>query len=117
MSDFFDNPQFEILHKDETEILDRQKHEFKLIGKQKKVPGLTLYSFNLRTAEIKIAPVERDKTVSFVSQEPLRGDRIVIEPHCIYHQSLNKKSFIKWLVKSGIIRLMFGSKNKENKEG
>lgn len=108
MSDFFDNQRFDIVFKDETEVIDKQKHEFKLIGRQKKIPGLTLYSFNLRTGEIKVAPVEKNKTVSFVSQGPIKGDKIVIEPHCIYHQSLNKKSFFKWLVKKGIIRLRHG---------
>ena len=56
MGDFFDNTRKERVQKDETEILDRQKHEFKLIGSTRKVPGHTMFSFNLRTGEVKVAP-------------------------------------------------------------
>ncbi|MBQ9645353.1 MAG: hypothetical protein IJV24_03215 [Prevotella sp.] len=103
MSDIFDFPQKDQMQKDEIEVLDKQKHEFKLIGRERKVPGHTMFSFNYKTGEIKVAPIEHSKEVSFVTRGPVTKDRIVIEPDCIYRQALNKKNFIKRLVREGIL--------------
>lgn len=86
------------------EILDKQQHEFKIIGRQRKVPGHILFSFNLKTGEIKKAPVEHSKDIDFKTREPLFSDRIVIEPDCLYRQALNRRNFIKRLVREGVIR-------------
>jgi len=82
---------------------EKKQHEFKLVARQRKVPGHTLFCFNLRTGEIKVAPVEKSKVVDFRTREPIYKDRIVIEPLCIYRQALNKKNFIKRLVREGIL--------------
>ena len=103
MNDFFDNTRHDQVQKEEMEILDRKKHELKLIGRQRKVPGHTLFSFNLKTGEIKKAPVEHSKTIDYKTRKPLYHDRIVIEPDCLYRQALNKKNFIKRLIREGIL--------------
>lgn len=101
--EIFDIPQKEQISKGEIEILDKQKHEFKLIGRERKVPGHTMFSLNLKTGEIKVAPVEHSKAVDFVTRDPVTKDRIVIEPDCLYRQALNRKNFIKRLVREGIL--------------
>lgn len=103
MSDFFDSTRHDQVQKDEMEILDKQKHEFKFIGRQRKVPGHTMFSFNLKTGEIKKAPIEHSKAIDFKTCNPVYSDRIVIEPNCFYRQALNKKNFIKRLIREGII--------------
>lgn len=87
------------------EITQKQQkqHEFKLVARQRKVPGHTLFCFNLRTGEIKPAPIERATAVDFRTREPIHKDRITIEPLCIYRQALNRKNFIKILVREGIL--------------
>lgn len=82
---------------------EKKQHEFKLVARQRKVPGHTLFCFNLRTGEIKVAPVDRATAIDFRTREPIHRDRIVIEPLCIYRQALNKKNFIKILVREGIL--------------
>lgn len=101
--EIFDAPQKDQLSKDQLEVLDKQKHEFKLLGSMRKVPGHTLFSYNYKTQEIKKAPVEHTKDVDFKTRKPVTRDRIVIEPDCIYRQALNKKNFIKRLFREGII--------------
>ena len=101
--EIFDIPQKGEMQKVEIEILDKQKHEFKMIGRERKVPGHTLFSLNLKTGEIKKAPIEHSKDVDFKTREPVYKNRIVIEPDCIYRQALNKKNFIKRLVREGIL--------------
>jgi len=101
--EIFDIPQKEQMQKDEIEVLDKQKHEFKLIGRQRKVPGHTMFSFNTKTGEIKVAPIEHSKVCDFRTREPVYKDRIVIEPDCLYRQALNRKNFVKRLIREGII--------------
>ena len=99
----FDTPQKDQMSKEQIEVLDKQKHEFKLIGRQRKVPGHTMFSLNIKTEEIKVAPVERSEVCDFSTREPIYNERIVIEPDCLYRQALNRKNFIKRLVREGIL--------------
>lgn len=99
---------FEVIPKElrpkiEVAVQKKKEHEFKLIGHQRKVPGHTLFSCNLLTGEIKVAPVEKSTAVDFRTQQPTHRDRIVVEPHCVYRQALNKKNFIKILKRENII--------------
>ena len=101
--EIFDTPQKDQMSKEQIEVLDKQKHEFKLIGRQRKVPGHTMFSLNIKTGEIKAAPVERSVVCYFSTREPIYKERIVIEPDCLYRQALNRKNFIKRLVREGIL--------------
>ncbi len=101
--EIFDTPQKEQMSKEQIEVLDKQKHEFKFIGRHRKVPGHTMFSLNIKTGEIKVAPVERSKVCDFRTREPIYKERIVVEPDCLYRQALNKKNFIKRLVREGIL--------------
>lgn len=85
------------------EILSKKQHEFKLIGRERKVPGHRMFSLNIKTGEVKEAPVTLCKDVDFTTREPIRNSRLVLEPNCIYRQALNKKNFIKRLIREGII--------------
>lgn len=102
--DIFDLPKKDFIQKDEIEILDKQKHEFKFIGRMKVVAGLTVFSFNYKTGEIKKAPLEKTSDVGFFSQKKLHNERIVVEPNCIYRQALNMKNFKKVLRREGLIK-------------
>ena len=101
--EIFDTPQKDQMSKEQIEVLDKQKHEFKWIGRQCKVPGHTMFSLNIKTGEIKVAPVERSKVCDFNTREPIYKERVVIEPDCLYRQALNRKNFIKRLVREGIL--------------
>ena len=101
--EIFDTPQKDQMSKEQIEVLDKQKHEFKLIGRQRKVPGHTMFSLNIKTGEIKVAPVEQSKVCDFSTRGPIYKERIAIEPDCLYRQALNRKSFIKRLVREGIL--------------
>lgn len=101
--EIFDLPQKDYVQKDEMELIDKQKHEFKFVGRYRKVPGHTIFSLNTKTGEIKVAPIDHSKDIDFKTKNPVTKDRIVIEPDCIYRQALNKKNFIKRLVREGIL--------------
>ena len=104
MSEFFDvipsemyQPQMEV------KVQERKQHEFRLVGRQRRIPGHTLFCIDLRTGEVKVAPMERSTVVNFKTREPEHKERVVVEPHCVYRQALNKKNFIKRLKRERII--------------
>lgn len=88
----------------EINLKQKKQHEFKLVGRQRRIPGLTMWCINLKTGEIKKAPIDHSKAIDFKTREPIYRDRIVIEPNCLYRQCLNRKSFIKRLIKEGVIK-------------
>lgn len=105
MSEIFDVlPKEMLLPQTEMRIQEKKKHEFKYIGSQRKVPGHTLFSLNLKTGEIKKADIQKCNDVDFRTGMPVHRDKIVVEPHCVYRQALNRKNFIKILLREGIIR-------------
>lgn len=112
MSEFFDVPNKDSLSKEQIEQLQKQKREEKFLGKLKVIPGLTLFSFNIKTGEIKVAEMNTEVAIDYKTHEPKYTKKIVIEPHCVYRQALNKKNFIKKLVREGIIIPSFHLKNK-----
>lgn len=102
MSDFFENPGKDSMPKDQIEQLQKQKKELKFIGQQRVVPGHTMFSYNTETGEIKVAPIKYEVAVDFKTHQPVRSKKLVIEPNCVYRQALNKKNFIKRLIREGI---------------
>lgn len=100
---------FEILKtegkKDDTEIVQQAPQEYRMIGYIRKRPGHTLFSFNLRTGEVKPAEMESRMSIN-QDGKTVKENRIKIEPRCIYRQALNRKSFLHKLEKEGFIRLI-----------
>ena len=79
------------------ELLQKQKHELKFIGKTRVVPGHTMFSYNISTGEIKVAPIKYEVSLDYRTRKPVRKGEIIIEKDCIYRYALNKKDFIKRL--------------------
>ena len=103
--EFYDLTPNAMAYVQQTEHVEKKQgeHEFKLIGSQRRVPGLTMWCINLKTGEIKPAPIKRECQVDFKTQQPEYKTKIVVEPATLYRQALNRKSFIKRLVKEGVI--------------
>lgn len=69
----------------------------------RKLPGHTIFSFNIHTGEIKpaeIISIEPEINPYGYVVSPKRT-LIVVELDCIYRQALNKKSLIRKLRKEG----------------
>lgn len=87
---------------EQIEYLSKKQHEYKHVGKLRKVPGHTLFSFNCQTKEIKPAKFEREVSIG-IDRQPIYKTRCVIEPNCFYEQALDEKNFIKRLKRLGMI--------------
>lgn len=71
-----------------------------MIKKVKRNPGHILFSFNVKTGEIKRASI-----VSIgLNGIPITRAETVIEPNCYYEQALDEKNFKKKLKKSGLLK-------------
>lgn len=104
MSEFFDViPRELFAPQTEMKVQDRRQQEFRLVARQRKVPGHTLFCIDLKTGEIKAAPVMRSSAVDFRTKMPTFSNRIVVEPGHVYRQALNKKNFIKILKRERIL--------------
>lgn len=74
----------------------QQKKEIKLIGQQRKIPGLSLWEYNEETKELKPAQFKKqDFEITSLSQSPESfniSNKVVVNEHCIYFQALNRKN-------------------------
>ena len=87
---------------EQIEYQQKKQHEYKYIGKARKIPGHTLFSFNRETKEIKPAQFEY-KCALGLDGKVVTETRCVIETNCFYEQSLNKSNFIKRLKRYGYL--------------
>jgi len=87
------------------ECQQQKKHELTLIGSQRRVRGLTLFSFNTETKEIKKAEIDYCKDYIYYHPYLYKEgrDRVIVEKNCIYRQALNTKNFIKVLKREGYL--------------
>ena len=89
------------LSKPAIEVVEKEKHELKYFGSLRKVPGHRLFSFNRKTFEIK--EVKFEKQFQWENGKFVEVSKVTIEPNCFYEQALNKKNFVKRLIRRGII--------------
>lgn len=78
----------------------KQDKEYRLIGKVKRIAGLTLFSYNTVTKELKKAEMQRNVSIGF-DGKPVFTNKATKEKDCIYFQALNVKSAKKRLIKLG----------------
>lgn len=96
---------FEISNKEKTEIRQKQqqKKEYRLVSSVKHKRGLTLFSINTVTGEIKPAEYQVETTITLeqallISKGHGNTTRkVVIEKDCIYVEALNEKNLRKKL--------------------
>ena len=86
------------------EQVQKQQQEFYLIGNMRRIAGITLFSYNKETGEVKVAAMEKSIEIDYKTKKPVEKAKVVVEKNCIYGQALNKKNFIRHLVRRGIIK-------------
>ena len=86
------------LSKEQIEYLQKQQTEYKLIKKVKRNLGHILFSFNVKTGEIKRASIIHNVSIG-LNGLPITRAETVIEPNCYYEKNFRKK-----LKKSGLLK-------------
>lgn len=92
--------------KDAIEIIDQKQIKKKLIGSQRRIPGLTLWQFNFETKELTKAAFKKvELRLSFKKTDLEKRYQVVIEENCTYLQALNLKNAKKVLYRNYRIAL------------
>ena len=74
----------------------------KLVAKKRRVPGLRLFKLDTKTGMVTDLGLDRCL--------------VDIEPDCIYRQALNRKNFVKNLLREGIISITSQSTTKKEQQ-
>ena len=85
------------------EQVAKKQKEYKLIGKQHKVAGHTLFEFNRKTKEIKLADIHRECVFDAATGNPIYKTKTDVHDGCFYLQALNIKNAEKKLRKLGML--------------
>ena len=92
--EIYDIPSIEQRDDVRVEHTIKQQQEYKLIGKARRKPGMTLFSYNTQTGEMKPVEIEKECAMTFDGGVSHKA-KVKIEPHCIYGQALNLKNWEK----------------------
>lgn len=76
----------------------KKKQEFKYIGSQRRIKGLTLFSYNTVTKELKPASIKSDVSIG-LDGSVVYSNKAQIEKDCVYFQALNIKNARKKIQK------------------
>lgn len=85
------------------ELQQKKQQEYRLIGKQRKVAGHTLFEFDRQTKEIRPADVAHTAYIDAGTGRPVYKNRAEIKQGCFYIQALNAKNAAKKLHKLGML--------------
>ena len=77
-----------------------ERNQQKLVAKKRRIPGLRLFKLDTKTGMVTDLGLDRCL--------------VDIEPGCIYRQALNRKNFMKILIRESIIT--FDQKPQTNEE-
>jgi hypothetical protein len=90
----------------EVQIEQQQKKEIKLIGKQRKIPGLTLWEYNTKTFDLDKAKYSKVdlhlKSLSSAEAALESRHKVIVNEACIYFQALNEKNAERKVKKAGL---------------
>jgi len=88
----------------EVKAEQEQKKHIQLNTRRRKIPGLTLYEYNLKTEELKEATYIQERTVNYLDVKPTNGTvkhtdvikhKVLQSEECLYFQKLNRKNAVK----------------------
>ncbi len=79
---------------DKQELVDQQRKEFKLIGSQRLVRGLTLYEYDLTTGTLSRASSKKEIQLTIDGAEGANV-RVDCKELCLYVQALNEENAMR----------------------
>lgn len=76
------------------ELVDEQRKEFRLIGSQKRIPGLILFEYDLTTGELQRASMKKEIQFNMDGTVGAKS-RVDSKDLCLYIQALNEENAMK----------------------
>ncbi len=93
------------IYKDESGYVTEVRKNIILIGSDRRVPGLTVFEFNIHTYSLRPAKIKEVVSVTGVSSEI--NYEVDAQPGCVYVQAINKKVAAKKVKRDRGISLIF----------
>lgn len=83
---------------DRQEVKQKQQNEYKKIGYLKHQNGHTLFSYNTKTHEWKVAEIQKTAYINF-DRSVVKNAKVTVEKDCVYIEALNLKNAKKRLAR------------------
>ena len=84
----------ELSRSDAQELVERQAKEYRLIGSEKRIPGLILFEYDMTTGELRRADVDTSCILQMngglIAQRKVNKREL-----CLYIQALNEKNAMR----------------------
>ena len=84
----------ELSRSDMLELVAEQRKEFRLIGSQKRIPGLTLFEYDLTTGELRHASMKKEIQLEMDGATGAKA-RVDAKALCLYIQALNEENAMR----------------------
>lgn len=96
------------------ELVAERRKEYRLIGSEKPIPGLTLFEYDLTTGELRRASVKKEVRL-FIDGTTGSKSRVDTRDLCLYIQALNEANALRkvqqLLRRKSIRQQLFNSNN------
>ena len=84
----------ELSRTDALELVAEQRKEFRLIGSQKRLPGLILFEYDLTTGELRRASQTMEIAIG-LDGTPSMKTKVGARELCLYVQALNERNAMR----------------------
>lgn len=84
----------EISRADALELVAEQRKEFRLLGSQRRVPGLILFEYDLTTGDLRRASMKTEIALT-IDGKLDKTREVMSRDLCLYVQALNEKNAMK----------------------
>lgn len=81
----------ELTRQDALELVQQQRKEFRLIGSQRRIPGLILFEYDLTTGELRRASMKKELTLQ-IDGTVDKNSRVDSRDLCLYIQAINEEN-------------------------
>ncbi|MBQ1792650.1 MAG: hypothetical protein II008_20945 [Oscillospiraceae bacterium] len=76
------------------ELVDEQRKEFRLIGSQRRIPGLILFEYDLTTGELQRASMKKEVQLN-IDGTIGKNSHVDSKDLCLYIQALNEENAMR----------------------
>ena len=76
------------------ELVDEQRREFRLIGSQKRIPGLILFEYDLTTGQLQRLPPKKEIQLNLDGSTGFKS-RVDSRDMCLYIQAINEQNAMR----------------------
>lgn len=98
--EIFDKPGSGRIEKPQVQMVQKRVMQFAKVGSWRRQPGHRIFSFNMKTREIREVQVEATAVIT-INGQVRQQQKVYADKDCFYGEALNVKNFKKLLRREG----------------